>query len=86
MIDGMKVFVSPDPRRYGDLPADVCVTPAFRAEFNSWSAQFFRPDPSLNPIKDGEAYVVHGNVHVNSRTFAELERHCDLSWPQGGMR
>lgn len=74
MTHGMKVFVSPDPRRYGDLPDDVCVTPAFRAEFNAWSARFFLPDPSLNPIKDGEAHVIGRNVHLNQRTFAELKR------------
>lgn len=74
MLHGYTIVVQPDPRRYGDLPDDVCVTPAFRAEFNAWSARFFLPDPSLNPTKDGEAYVIGRNLHLNQRTFEALKK------------
>lgn len=40
---GLRVVISPDPRRYGDLPADVQVPEAFRREFNEWSRRFFPP-------------------------------------------
>lgn len=73
---GMSVIVRPDPRRYSKLPSDVCVTPAFRAEFDAWATEFFQPDPTLNLLKDGD-YIIIGDrqVHMNPRTFGLLKRH-----------
>lgn len=72
-LSGISIHVIPDPRRYGDLPDDVCVPAAFRADFNAWSARFFPPDPALNTVPDGQAYMLHGRTAImNPRTYAAL--------------
>jgi hypothetical protein len=74
MIPGYTIVVQPDPRRYGKLPADVQVTPEFRAEFDAWAADFFRPAPDLNPLLDDEYIVIGNTVRMNPRAFEALKK------------
>jgi hypothetical protein len=72
-LDSLSIQIKPDPRRYGNLPPNVPVTPAFRAEFNAWAKEFFQPAPELNPIKDGDYWITEQTVYMNPRTYKMLQ-------------
>ncbi len=72
---GLQLRVSPDPRLYYRLAADVCVPAAFRAEFDAWAERFFSPHPELNVVKDDQAYVLADRIILlNPRAYAALQR------------
>jgi hypothetical protein len=71
---GMRVFVSRDHPRM-QLPTDLPLPDAFRAEFNAWMADFFGWD---NVVPDGKAYQIGDTVHMNPRTFVELRKAADI--------
>lgn len=73
---GMPVQVTQDPLRYGPLPKDVAVSPAFRAEFDAWCERFFSRVPEMNPAQDGQVFTRMGSdvLVMNPRTFELLRK------------
>jgi hypothetical protein len=78
---GVPIKVSSDPLRYGPLPSDLPLPPAFRAEFNAWCESFFSRMPEWNLVKDGQCYkvtdVFSGGKEMlvmNPRTLEQLKK------------
>ena len=83
MIDGFKIFVSPDHPKMQlgegfDLMAGDFVTPECRRETNAWLAEFFG---YYNLISDDQAVIMKAanSVWMNPRTAAKLR----TATPQG---
>ena len=67
---GIDVVVQRDQPGYV-LPEDLMLPPAFRAQFNAWAAEFFRPK---NLLADDQ--VIHikplNQFRMNPRTYAKF--------------
>ena len=69
---GVNVVVRRDQPGY-ILPEDLMLPPAFRAQFNAWAANFFRPK---NLLADDQ--VIHlkqlNQIHMNPRTYEKFKK------------
>ncbi len=67
---GYTIVVNPDtPKR--QLPSNLTLKPAFRAEYNAWLASFFG---YTNVIDDGQVYITGRECVMNPRTFEDFKR------------
>lgn len=68
-LDGIQLVIAPEVPRY-QLPEDLPLPPAFRAEINEWARSFLGMR-SVMPL--GQVTYINGKAYASRETFEMIK-------------